>query len=108
MRALGAPPAPRGFAWHDENALAGLLGPHGFTLTLSEEALTYTAPSARAWLNGESENHPLSVAGRAVLERSGEAEAAYERALAVLEAANEASPSFRVTSRYVVAAAHRR
>lgn len=107
-RALGAPPAPPGFAWHDENALAGLLGPHGFTVTLSEEALTYTAPSARAWLDGESENHPLSVAGRAVLVRSGEAEAAYERALAVLEAANEASQGFRVISRYVVAAAQRK
>jgi SAM-dependent methyltransferase len=107
-RALSAPPAPPGFAWHDEKALAGLLGPHGFTVTVSQEALTYTAPSARAWLNGESENHPLSVAGRAVLERSGDAEAAFERALGVLEAANETPQSFRVTSRYVVAAAQRR
>lgn len=107
MKALGKPPSPPGFPWHDGGALDGLLGPHGFSVDLSEEALIYTAPSARAWLESESANHPMSVAGRAVLERSGEAEAAFERALAGLEAANEATHGFRVSSRYIVAAAQR-
>lgn len=106
-RALGAQPSPAGFAWHDRSALDRLLGPHGFTVAISEEALTYTAPSARAWLEGEGANHPMAVAGRAVLERQGEAGAAFERALGVLEAANSAARGFRVSSPYIVASAQR-
>lgn len=51
--------------------------------------------------------HPLSVAGRAVLEPRGEAEALRARTLAILTAANEDPAAFRMTSRYVVATARR-
>ncbi len=49
----------------------------------------------------------MSVAGRAVLESRGDADAIAEQALAVLEAANEDPGAFRVTSPYVVATAVR-
>jgi hypothetical protein len=49
----------------------------------------------------------MSVSGRAVLESRGGGEEVAERALGVLEAANEDPEAFRVTSRYVVAIANR-
>jgi hypothetical protein len=47
------------------------------------------------------------VAGRAVLEPRGEAEALRGQALEILEAANEDPAGFRVTNRYMVATAER-
>ena len=106
-RALTLPARPPPFAWHDRDALAGLLGPHGFEVTTQEERLAFGADSASDFLEGESSDHPLWVAGRAVLEPRGEVESLRERVLAILEAANEDPAAFRVTSRYVVATARR-
>lgn len=106
-RALGAPAGPPPFAWHDREALAGLLAPHGFAVTVEEERLAYTASSARDFLDEALRDHPLSIVGRAVLEPRREAQAVGERALTILEAANEDPDGFRVTSRYVVATARR-
>jgi len=107
MRALGAPAAPPPFPWHDHDALADLFAPHGFSVTADEHSLSFTAASASDYLDAEYENHPLVVAGRAVLEPRGEAEALRAQALEILEAANEDPAAFRVTSRYVVATAER-
>jgi len=106
-RAVGAPAGPPPFAWHDRDALAGLLAPHGFEVAVEEERLAFTATSPRDYLDAESTNHPLAVAGRAVLAPRGEAEALRDRMLSIYEAANEDPDSFRVTSRYVVATARR-
>jgi hypothetical protein len=54
-------------------------------------------------VDGDAENHPLSVAGRALLEPRGEYQAVRDRMVAILEAANEDPGAFRVTSRYVIA-----
>ena len=104
--ALGAPAAPPPFPWHDADALAGLWGPHGFELTVEEERLAFTAPSAQAYLDEGSE-HPLAVAGRAVLDPRGKSDDLGRRMLEIYEAANEDPDGFRVTSRYVVATARR-
>jgi SAM-dependent methyltransferase len=106
-RAVGAPAGPPPFAWHDRDALAGLLGPHGFEVAVEVERFVFTAKSARDYLDAESANHPLAVAGRAVLEARGEAEALRDRMLSIYQAANEDPDGFRVTSRYVVATARR-
>lgn len=107
-RAAGAPPGPPPFAWHDRDALAALLAPHGFAaVDVVEERHPFTGASPRAYLATELESHPMSVAGRAILEPRGEAEALRERLLAILEAGNEDPAAFRVTSRYVVATARR-
>lgn len=105
--ALGAPTGPPPFAWHERDALAGLLEPHGFGVELEEHRLAFSGPSAAAYLEEEFSEHPLSVAGRAVLEPRGEAEALRARMLAILTAANEDPAAFRMTSRYVVATARR-
>jgi SAM-dependent methyltransferase len=102
-RALSSPAGPAPFAWHDRRALAGLFDSHGFTVTLDQEHHAFTASSASAYLDAEFENHPLWVAGRALLEPRGEAQAVRERALEILQAGNEDRDRFSVTSRYVVA-----
>jgi SAM-dependent methyltransferase len=107
-QALGMPEPGPPFAWHDRDALAGLLGAYGFEVELDEHRHAFAADSARAYLESEFASHPLWVAGRAILEPRGAAEDLRARALAILEAGNEDPAAFRVTSRYVVARAVRR
>jgi ubiquinone/menaquinone biosynthesis C-methylase UbiE len=105
--AIGLPPGPPPFPWHEQSALATLFGPHGFSVAVEPGQVAFTATSAREYLDIQGRDHPMSVAGRALLESRGEAEAVGERALGILEAANEAPGSFKVTSSYVVATAIR-
>jgi SAM-dependent methyltransferase len=106
-RVLDLPPGPPPFAWHERDALAGLLEPHGFEVSLEEETIQFTAASIAEQVDGDQENHPLAVAGRAVLEPAGEIEALRARIFEVYEAANEDPDAFRVTSRYVIVTAKR-
>jgi len=107
-RALGGPPAPPGFRWHEREALEGLLAPHGFgSLDVHEEQISFTAASAREYLDSEGETHPMAIAGSRILEPRGEAAAVHERMLAIFEEGNEDPGAFRVTSRYIVAVARR-
>ena len=106
-RALGTPPGPAQFTWHDRDALAGLFGPHGFEVSLEREQISFEAPSLDEYLDGEFDNHPLSVAGRALLESRGEADTLRDRAREILAAGNENPNGFRVSSSYVVATARR-
>lgn len=107
LRALGAPAHPPPFSWHDPGALDQLLAPHGFSITVKEHSLSFTAASPHEYLDGEGANHPLAVAGRHVLEQHGTADAVYTELLAILEAANEDPTGFRVTSRFITAQAWR-
>lgn len=68
-QAVGAP-APEPFAWHDRDALSGLLTPYGFVIDVQHHRLGFTAPSARQFLEQETRNHPLAVA---LLSSSGSA-----------------------------------
>jgi SAM-dependent methyltransferase len=106
-RALGVPPRLP-FAWHHPDALNGLFAPHGFAVELEEHRHSFTAASLRAYVEDVFDNHPMWVAGRAVLEPRGEAAAVRERALQVLVDGNEDPDAFKVTSRYVVAVARPR
>ena len=98
---------PEPFPWHQREALAELLGPHGFEVETEAHRHPFIAASPEAYLEGEMRNHPLWIAGQAVLEPRGEADAVRERVLEILTEANEDTDSFRVTSRYVVARARR-
>ena len=104
---LGLQPGPPPFAWHDHSALASLFAPYGFSVTVEQDRLAFTAPSAREYLEIMSRDHPMSVAGEGLLESRAEAEALAERAVGILEASNEDPGAFMVTSRYVVATARR-
>ncbi len=101
-RALGTPPAPPPFAWHERGALEGLFAPHSFDVSLEEKTIEFTGPSAAEYLDGELANHPMALAGVSVLEPRGELEPLRARMLETLEQANEDPDGFRVTSRYVI------
>ena len=105
--AIGRPAGPPPFAWHEQKALASLFEPHGFSVAVEPRELAITASSAREYLEIQGRDHPMSVAGQALLASSGVGEVVGERALGVLEAANEDPGAFRVTSRYVIATATR-
>jgi SAM-dependent methyltransferase len=106
-RALGAPPRLP-FAWHDRDAVAALLGPHGFDVAIDEHRHAIIASSPRAYAEDEFETHPLWVSGLEVLEPRGEAAAVRERVLALLVDGNEDPDGFRLTRRFVVVTATRR
>ena len=95
----GEPPFP----WHEQPALSELFEPHGRSVELSEHLIAFTASSAREWVEGESRDHPMSVAARPLLEQSGRSEELERRLIEHYESANEDPDAFRVTSRYVVA-----
>jgi SAM-dependent methyltransferase len=106
-QAVGAPAGPQPFPWHNLDALSTLLKPRGFHVAVEEQRLAFTASSAQDYLDQESRDHPLAVAGRAVLERMGKADELYDRMLEILESGNEDPDHFCVTSRYVIAVAQR-
>jgi SAM-dependent methyltransferase len=106
-QAVGAPSPPPPFAWHDPHALSDLLAPHGFAVEIEEHSLSFIANSPTAYLDGESRDHPLAVAGLGVLQALGQAEVVRERLLQILVAGNEDPVGFRTTSRYIVAKARR-
>jgi SAM-dependent methyltransferase len=104
--ALGTPPGPAPFPWHEPEALAELLDPHGFALETELREISFGAASARQFVEEEARNHPLRVAAASVLgpERTEELN---RRTLELFEAANEDPAAFEVTSRYVIAVARR-
>lgn len=101
--ALGAPPAPPAFPWHDVAAVGALFSDRGLAVTEgSQRHLVFTAPSPEAYLDAELANHPLAIAAFALLRQRGQADAARARLLDVLRDGNEDPGAFRCTSRYVV------
>ena len=105
LAAATAGPAP--FPWHDGEALTQMFAPHGFSVSTHEQRLAFTAASSRAFGDSEFRDHPLWITARAVLEPAGRIQAVRDRELRMLEAGNEDPSAFRLTSRYVVAAATR-
>src|SRR4029077_16285857 len=69
---LGLPPGPPPFAWHDQGALTRLFGPQGFSVTVEQQQIAFRASSAREYAEIQGRDHPMSVAGRAVLESRGD------------------------------------
>ena len=84
-----------------------LLAPLGFSLEVQEEALGFTAPSPREFVDDEMRDHPMWIAARSTLEPRGELDALRERTLTILSEANEDPGAFCVSSRYVVVLARR-
>ena len=110
MAALDAPPMPPPFAWHDHDALSGLMAPHGFSVDIERHPHVFTAASIDDFLLAELIDHPLSAASRAMLEARGKTDVQdkiVDRAREILTPANEKPDGFAVTRSYVVAAAQR-
>ena len=81
--------APRRFAWHDVVAVRELAARHGARVLLHEGELAISAESPEAYFQASEHQHPMSVAGRPVLEQAGTYAEVRERALSVLREGNE-------------------
>ena len=99
-RATGAT-LPR-FAWHDPDAAGPLAARHRAELRVHDGSLTIVGDSPEAYLADAERHHPMSLAGRPLLERAGTYAAARAQALAALRDGNEDPGRFRVTSPYRV------
>jgi SAM-dependent methyltransferase len=104
--ALGQRDVPRGFPWHDADAVSALFARHGFATAFARHRVALTAPSLDAFMDVNG-RHPLALAARDVLEARGAADGVRRRIRAVYDAANENPGAFRVTAPYVVATARR-
>lgn len=101
--AMGSPPAPPGFPWHDASALSELFGRRGMSVAVAgSHELVFTAPSPSAFLDAELENHPMGVSGFQLLQQQGKGEQSREQLLQVLMDHNEDPAAFRSTSRYLI------
>jgi SAM-dependent methyltransferase len=93
---------PERFPWHDSTAVGELAARHGVTVRIHEGQLRIRAESPEAYLAANEQTHPMSIAGRAVLERAGTYFEVRENALAILRDANEDPDAFQVFSPYRV------
>jgi SAM-dependent methyltransferase len=93
------------FAWHDPEALAGLLAPHGFSVAMHDQALAFTGASPGAYADAELADHPGWVEARELLEPAGRWEPVRADLTRLFADANEDPGAFRITSRYVIATA---
>jgi ubiquinone/menaquinone biosynthesis C-methylase UbiE len=101
--ALGAGPAPPGFAWHDAAAVANLFSDHAMHVVFhARHHLTFTASSPEAYLDAELTNHPMALAAMQVLRDRGVEQSGRDRLLQVVREENEHPFEFRSTARYVV------
>ena len=105
--ALGEEPGPPPFAWHDTNALVGLLEPFGFTVVTEESALSFRARSSSEYIDQEFRHHPMWVEARSILEPAGTWDQTAALAARILEDGNEDRDAFCITSRFVIASAFR-
>jgi SAM-dependent methyltransferase len=105
--ATQAPPAPVSFPWHDSAALNELFADEGFSITVEEQRLQFTAASPQQFLDAEFRDHPAWIASLDLLEAHGTAQPLRERVQEIVQAANEDRDAFCLTSRYVVAIGRR-
>jgi SAM-dependent methyltransferase len=90
------------FAWHDAAEVCALVARHGAQARIHEGRLAITGASPEAYFEANERQHPLSVAGRPVLERAGTYDRVREEALGILREGNEDPGGFRVTGPYRV------
>jgi SAM-dependent methyltransferase len=106
IAAAGSDSAAGGlFAWHDPEALTGLLAPLGFSVTIQEHVLAFTGTSPTAYAEAELAHHPQWVEVREPLEATGRWEQARLGLTQLYANANEEPDDFRFTSRYLIATA---
>ena len=98
---------PRRFAWHDADAVGALAARHHAHVQFHDGRLCVTAASPEAYLEVSEQEHPVSMAGRPVLERAGIYGQVRDQALRILREGNEDPKAFRVFSPYRVIEVHR-
>ena len=95
------------FALHEPDVVGRLAARHRAHVEIHQGQLSITAASPEAYLEANEQQHPVSVAGRPVLERAGTYGQVRNEALRILRQGNEDPQAFRVTSPYRVIDVHR-
>jgi SAM-dependent methyltransferase len=93
---------PRRFSWQDPAAVAELTGDRARVIASHDGSLTITGTSPEAYFDESQRKHPMSVAGRPVLERVGTYDEVRAQAVAAFREANQNLDGFRITSPYRV------
>lgn len=104
-QASGGGPAPERFPWHEPDAIAELALAQGVRVsgvTAHDELLEIRGPSPHEYFERNQLEHPMSIAGRALLDRAGTFDATRDQAIAVLEDANEDPSALLLHSPYRV------
>ena len=102
--ALGGPDAPPPFPWSDEEAVADLFRPHGFTVHSTTHPIPMSADSPEACYDLGAEN-PVALAARQQLESAGHHDVVQRirsAGIAVLREHNEDPDRCQVTSYYAL------
>jgi hypothetical protein len=98
---------PKRFAWHDPDAVRELAARHDAEIQVRDAQLNITGESPEGHFAMNEQTHPMSIAGRPILERAGTYDEVREQAIAILREANEDPQAFRVSSPYRVIEIHR-
>jgi hypothetical protein len=99
--AAGGPERPR-FHWHDPEAVGPVAAAAGMTTRALDAGLVIEGESPEAYFAAIERFHPLSVAMRPLLDRTGRYPELREDAIAELRAGNEDPGALRITSPYRV------
>jgi SAM-dependent methyltransferase len=93
---------PKRFPWHDTDAIGDVAARHGASVRSHDGELDFEAASPEAYMTEGEQKHPMSLAGRPVLEAAGTYPEVREQALAALREGNQDPDGFRVSSPYRV------
>ncbi len=89
-------------AWGERAFVEQLFGARA-QVTITEAALSFTAPSAEAWFDEQHRHHPVwRSVSRALADRAGAWETIRARSVERLDAHNRSASAFEVVSRYLV------
>ena len=103
--ARGGGPPPERFPWHEPHAVEEVARAQGVRLSevsAHDELLEIRGPSPHEYFGRNQLEHPMSIAGKPLLDRAGTFDATREQALAVLHAANEDPSALLLHSPYRV------
>jgi len=103
-RAIAAVTAspPNWLAWHDAGPVGELAERDGAQIRTHDGQLRITAASPEAYFDANEQHHPMSLAGRPLLERAGTYRDVRDAALAILCEGNQDPDAFIVSSSYRV------
>lgn len=96
------PPGRTPTDWSDAATVTGLFAGHPVSVALTEEGLTFRAPSPDAWVREQAEHHPVWLGARQRLGEERFAVLAREM-VEILLARNEDPEGLQITSRYTIA-----
>lgn len=94
--------------WGVEEDMRALFGAQGFDIEMTKHPMVNTAPSAREFLAGVDQVHPVSRGCSIALEKAGMLEQTTERMLAVLDRRNEDPAALKISRFFTVGVARRK